>query len=312
MLNSGAKQVNNIEKIDLYTIDDFVIGNIYSNSEIASGFKVSNMGGMRRSTATHSLVLIAKHTSPLYDDQWTEDGVLNYTGMGTVGNQSIDFGQNKTLLNAKENGIRVYLFESYKDNEYYFCGEVELCGDVYIDHELDSEGNNREVIKFPLRRIDGIANTIVNKSDVDNSEKIKEKIVHKLSQEEIKDIIKYVNPNVNAKEVKTLYRERNQYIVEYTKNRSNGICDLCGKEAPFKDKNGRPYLESHHVITLAEDGPDAIYNTVAICPNCHRRIHILKDKNDLAKLQNVILDYLLAEKDKENIEKYNELFSQGE
>ena len=101
------------------SIDDLIIGSIYSNNEIASTFKCSNMGGMRRSIATNSLVLIAKHVNPLYDDQWTEEGILNYTGMGTIGDQSISFGQNKTLATAKQNNIKVYLFESYKENEYY-------------------------------------------------------------------------------------------------------------------------------------------------------------------------------------------------
>ena len=70
-------------------------------------------------------------------------------------------------------------------------------------------------------------------------------------------------------------------------------------------------MESHHVITLAEGGPDVIYNTVAICPNCHRKIHVLKDKKDILKLQKVILKYLLDEEDKESIEKYNELFEKN-
>ena len=111
-----------------------------------------------------------------------------------------------------------------------------------------------------------------------------------------------------TKEVKTTYRERNQYIAEYTKERANGICDLCGKEAPFKDKNGRPYLESHHVITLAENGPDAIYNTVAICPNCHRKIHVLHKQEDIDKLSEMIMKYLVSDEDEENIKKWNELF----
>lgn len=289
-------------------IEDFEIGNIYSNNEIASTFKCSNMGGMRRSLATNSLVLIAKHTNPLYDDQWTEEGILNYTGMGTVGNQSITFGQNKTLAASKQSGIKVYLFESYKDNEYYYCGEVQLCDNIYTDYEIDNDGNTREVIKFPLKRVDDAAYTIINQDDVKNSEKVKEKIVRKLSQEEIKDKIKNIKSRVVTKEVKTIYRERNQFIAEYTKNRAKGICDLCGKEAPFNDKNGRPYLESHHVITLAEGGPDVVYNTVAICPNCHRKIHILKDKNDILKLQKIILRYLLDDEDSENIKRYNELF----
>lgn len=290
------------------TIDDFVIGNIYSNNEIANAFKCSNMGGMRRSIATNSLVLIAKHVNPLYDDQWTEDGLLNYTGMGTVGDQSVSFGQNKTLATAKQNNIKVYLFESYKENEYYFFGEVELCGSIFTAKELDADGNLRNVLKFPLRRIDDSNKTIINIEDIENSEKEKAKIVRKLSQEAIKEKVKNIKSNVVTKEVKTVYRERNQFIAEYTKNRANGICDLCGEPAPFFDKNGKPYLESHHVITLANGGPDVIYNTVAICPNCHRRIHILNNREDTEKLEKILLKYLLADEDEENIIKYNELF----
>ena len=289
-------------------IDNLIIGNIYSNKDIANNFKCSLMGGMRRSKTTNSLVLIAKHDNPLYDDEWTEDGILNYTGMGTIGDQSIDFGQNKTLKNAKKQGIKVYLFESYKENEYYFCGEVELCGKIYSAYELDSEGNNRKVIKFPLKKKDNKIKVLVDKEDLENSEKIKEKKAQKLSKEELKGKLKNVNPKVTSKEVKTIYRERNPLVAEYTKKRSKGICDLCGKEAPFKDKNGNPYLESHHVITLSEGGPDAIYNTVSICPNCHRKIHVLKRKEDIKKLEQIILKYLLEDEDTENIKKYEELF----
>lgn len=297
------------EEINNYSgIEDLVIGNIYSNSEIANTFKCSNMGGMRRSLDTNSLVLIAKHNNPLYDDQWTDDGILNYTGMGTVGDQNIQFAQNKTLAIAKNEGIKVYLFESYKDNEYYYAGEVELCGSIYQADEIDAEGNIRKVVKFPLRRIDITKPIIVKKEDIELSETLKLKEVKKLSQEEIKEKAKMVNPEVSTKEVVTVYRERSQVIAEDTKNRANGICDLCGEEAPFKDKNGKPYLESHHVITLAEDGLDAIYNTVAICPNCHRRIHVLKSKEDTEKLEKVILKYLLSDNDKENIIKFEELF----
>lgn len=34
-----------------------------------------------------------------------------------------------------------------------------------------------------------------------------------------------------------------------------------------------PYLEIHHVKTLATGGADTVDNTVAICPNCHRELH---------------------------------------
>ena len=293
-----------------WSIDDLVVGNVYSNNEIASTFKCSNMGGMRRSKETNSLVLIAKHNNPLYDDHWTEDGILNYTGMGTEGDQSIEFAQNKTLTISKREGIKVYLFESYKDNEYYYNGEVELVGIPYQSDEIDINGNMRKVIKFPLKRVDPSIDIIVNIDDVLKSEQEKVKEVRKHSVEDIKEKAKTAENNKSSvKEVKTIYRDRNQYIAEFTKERANGVCDLCGKEAPFKDKNGKPYLESHHVVTLAENGPDAIYNTVAICPNCHRKIHVLNKKEDMDKLAKVILNYLLADDDQDNVKKCEDLFN---
>jgi len=291
-------------------IDDLIIGNIYSNSEITNTFKCSNMGGMRRSKETNSLVLIAKHNNPLYDDQWTDNGILNYTGMGTENDQSIEFAQNKTLTISKREGIKVYLFESYKDNEYYFDGEVELAGTPFQSEETDINGNLRKVIKFPLRRVDSSKSIVVDIEDVLKSEQEKVKEVRKYTIDEIREKAnKAENHNTSTKEVKTVYRERNQYISEFTKERAKGICDLCEKEAPFKDKNGRPYLETHHVITLAENGPDAIYNTVAICPNCHRKIHVLQKKEDMEKLSKVIMKYLLNEQDEKNIKKWEELFN---
>lgn len=301
---------NYSDEMDHYCgIEDLIVGNIYSNSEIANTFKCSNMGGMRRSKETNSLVLIAKHNNPLYDDQWTDDGILNYTGMGTENDQSISYVQNKTLTIAEREGIKVYLFESYKDNEYYYDGEVKLAGTPYQSEEADINGAIRKVIKFPLKRLDQTKSLIIDIEDIEKSENEKLKEVRKFDSSKIKNRAKIAeSENISTKEVKTIYRERNQYIAEYTKERANGVCDLCGKEAPFKDKNGRPYLESHHVITLAENGPDAIYNTVAICPNCHRKIHVLHQKEDIDKLSKVIMKYLLTDDDKENIKKWEELF----
>ena len=59
---------------------------------------------------------------------------------------------------------------------------------------------------------------------------------------------------------------------------ANGSCELCGNPAPFFSSGNEPYLESHHVKTLADGGPDIIENTVALCPNCHRACHYGKEK----------------------------------
>lgn len=298
------------DELDNYCgIDDLIVGEIYSNSEISNTFKCDFMRGMRPSKSTNSLVLIAKHNNPLYDDKWTDEGILNYTGTGKIGDQSISQAQNKALFLAKQEGVKVYLFESWKDNEYYYVGEVELVGSPYQVEEPDENGDMRLVLKFPLKRVDSSIPIVIDINDVEKNELEKIKEIRKLSFHDIKEKAKLAESNnISTREVRTTYRERNQFIAEHTKERANGICDLCGNEAPFNDKNGRPYLESHHVITLANNGPDAIYNTVAICPNCHRKVHVLNSKEDMKKLEKVILKYLLADNDEENIIKYNDLF----
>lgn len=66
---------------------------------------------------------------------------------------------------------------------------------------------------------------------------------------------------------------RSEAVKIYVQRRSEGICEACGKVAPFRTKNGRPYLEPHHTRRMADGGPDEPQNVAAICPNCHKEIH---------------------------------------
>jgi 5-methylcytosine-specific restriction enzyme A len=61
---------------------------------------------------------------------------------------------------------------------------------------------------------------------------------------------------------------------------AKGICECCMHPAPFKTADG-PFLEVHHVHQLADRGPDTVANAVAICPNCHRRLHYGIDAYEL-------------------------------
>lgn len=82
----------------------------------------------------------------------------------------------------------------------------------------------------------------------------------------------------------TIQRKRNPYLPEQVKRRADGVCELCGKQLDYHDYAGRPYLEAHHIIPLAEDGIDDLSNMVALCPNCHKRMHIVKDPKDIKRL----------------------------
>ena len=90
-------------------------------------------------------------------------------------------------------------------------------------------------------------------------------------------------------------RKRNQFLAELAKRQANGVCQLCGNSLDYCDSAGRPYLEAHHIVPLAVDGADAITNMTALCPNCHRKMHIVGDRNDIEKLkkqQSFNSDYL--------------------
>lgn len=70
----------------------------------------------------------------------------------------------------------------------------------------------------------------------------------------------------------TIY-SRDPKVKAWVLKRANGICELCKQPAPFTCADGLPYLEVHHIRPLAEGGLDTPFNTVAICPNCHRELH---------------------------------------
>ena len=71
--------------------------------------------------------------------------------------------------------------------------------------------------------------------------------------------------------------------------RADGHCELCGAAAPFLMESEEPYLESHHIVWLAEGGSDTPENTVALCPNCHRELHFGADrKNKSDHLRRVV------------------------
>lgn len=83
-------------------------------------------------------------------------------------------------------------------------------------------------------------------------------------------------PAGNAKPVglivSTTQYVRDTKVRAWVLREAKGVCECCMQPAPFDTADG-PFLEVHHVRQLAEQGPDTTCNAVAICPNCHRRLH---------------------------------------
>jgi hypothetical protein len=66
---------------------------------------------------------------------------------------------------------------------------------------------------------------------------------------------------------------RSAKVKEYVKSRADGVCEGCGDPAPFTSKTGEPYLHAHHVHEVSEGGSDTVDSVIALCPNCHYKIH---------------------------------------
>ena len=92
----------------------------------------------------------------------------------------------------------------------------------------------------------------------------------------------YKNSIVKVRTYKTTAtgRSTSTAIHSYAIQRSKGICESCDEAAPFTTKNGRPYLEVHHLIPICKGGPDHPENVAAVCPNCHRRTEKSQDSDE--------------------------------
>ena len=264
------------------------IGAELTNEEMRRLFKCGNMGGMRRSKQTGTLVIISDDTKGLYRDVW-KNGVLHYTGMGKVGDQVLEGNQNGTLYYSDTNGVEIHLFEVLKKAVYTYRGVVKLVDEPYKGRQPDDNGNMRDVWMFPVMPVSEVSRSV--------SHELTEQEITKLSDKELARYTVVKNVNKEPKTAETIVYYRDPYLKQMVKRIAEGKCQYCGEEAPFLDKQGEPYLEAHQVIRLADGGKDAIDNVVAICPNCHRRVHVLNDEVDTIVLEGI------ADRNKKKLEK---------
>lgn len=130
-------------------IEELIKGHIYKREDLRNAFGGSFYRGMNKCNKTNTLVLISKHTSNrIYGDLF-QNNQLIYTGEGQKGDQTYT-GANKDLLHSEENNLPVYLFVVFKEQQYTYYGRVHLNGTPYFENELDVDGNDRKVIRFPL------------------------------------------------------------------------------------------------------------------------------------------------------------------
>ena len=248
----------------------FKIGQSYAREEILPflGSK-QRFSGIVYGSAEPALVAVftgSRHgASAGYQDHWNDDGSFSYCGQGTKGDQRL-MGANRILVDRLRT---VLLFETWRPRQTWkgrnrFRGEYLVAGYHWERGQEDrSEDQLLIVTLVPARSpIDNAVQR--DASPADNKVDLEE-----LRQRATDASRSSVPSQISATE----YRARSDMVAQYARARAQGTCEKCGHPAPFVTPRGEPYLEVHHVLRLADDGPDDIFHVAAICPNCHREAH---------------------------------------
>nr|WP_321360639.1 hypothetical protein [uncultured Hyphomonas sp.] len=203
-----------------------------------------------------------------YKDGWLDDGkTYLYTGEGQRGDMVFK-GGNAAIRDHAARGKSLLLFQALgKSRPVRFLGYFN-CASWEFGQGVDTDGALRQTIQFQLVRDDTATN--------DDEEFEDEKAEKGASLEDLRKAAYKALPaprNATPKAAAGLYRKRSAAVKAYVLARAAGVCELTGEPAPFKTKDGKPYLEIHHTLRLSDGGPDHPRWVAAISPNAHREIH---------------------------------------
>lgn len=202
-----------------------------------------------------------------YSDGWRADGVYDYTGEGQTGDMQFVRG-NRAIRDHASDGCDLLLFEATPTKGLYrFVGSFASAGWDFRA-SVDRDGKDRKAIVFQLVPVTQVGTG--EAKELSQQAPPTEALLSELRQQAY---AASAAPAGNPKDVRRNYYERSARVKAYVLARAAGSCEACGKEAPFRRKNGTPYLEPHHTRRVADGGPDHPQWVGAVCPSCHREIH---------------------------------------
>lgn len=251
----------------------FQLGGIYDRkTEINGLFGGNHQNGISKSRSYPAVFIFTGETGEQYGytDGWNEDkSAYLYTGEGKRGNMTLD-GNNLAIAEHAQTGRALYLFKSLgKSKGYRFEGEFS-CADIFRRTQLDELKKERSALVFRLVPDSDSSPEQSNEVDVKDDADIPSSLDAARQAAVAACTPEATEPGQSAP--RKIY-QRSRKVTHYVLMRAEGICECCLKPAPFLKKDGKPYLEPHHVNRLSDGGLDHPRYVGAICPNCHREIH---------------------------------------
>jgi len=219
-----------------------------------------------------------------YHDSFQENGTYWYTGEGQRGDMTLTRG-NRAILEHEKRGRTLELFEHEDRGLFRYQGRAQ-----YLKHheELrpDADGASRRAIVFELELLPVLETTVDRARATDTPSPR-----WKMPLDQLRSLALAAAPRGAPTHARIrILRVRSDAVRLYVQRRANGVCELCEVPAPFKRRDGTPFLEAHHLDRISDGGPDHPAHVAAVCPNCHRAVHCASDgstRND--RLRNIVL-----------------------
>lgn len=243
----------------------FEIDRVYNRrADIHAQFGGQQQGGII-TPANHSLVIIITGEEGLehgYADRHRPDGVFEYFGEGQTGDMQWVRG-NRAIRDHSADGRSLLLFRA-ETAGLRFQGELIYAGH-HVERALDRGGHLRDAIVFELRYLEAVEEAVASLKGDDQEVGLIE--LRRRAYAAVS-----VNTTGTTSTSRTVY-VRSRDVKAYVAARAAGLCEGCSQPAPFDRPDGSPYLEPHHIRRVSDGGPDHPAFVVALCPNCHRRVH---------------------------------------
>jgi len=260
-------------------------GDTIDNDTLRAVFSCGHAGTIRRSLKTSSIVIVSDHTSSPYEDTWVNN-FFHYTGRGLAGKQALSLPENKILVDAKTHGVSLYLFEVFEEGHYVYMGEVELSDRPFLSRQTDSEKNTRDVYIFPLKLTGQKRPPLRYRELEETQEELARRAAHPSDPADPGSRPPYSMKGRRMHNAPSLAPDKAPLVSGNAQRKAQGTCQLCNQPAPFRTPDGEPYLETHHIVSLKNHGRESPENVAVLCPNCHRKMHILNLPADVATLKN--------------------------
>ncbi|WP_428031541.1 HNH endonuclease [Ancylobacter sp.] len=201
-----------------------------------------------------------------YSDRLRADGVFEYFGEGQIGDMQMVRG-NRQIGGHAAAGKSLLLFRKDRSGRLRFEGEW-VCENVLERDAPDRNRAMRRAFVFELRPLEAV------KVEVDKDKRLQVEEHIDVLRSQAMAAAKMAAPSDTV--FRTVY-ERSIAVRRYVLARAKGLCEGCAACAPFNRPDGTPYLEPHHIRRVSDGGPDDPRHVIALCPNCHRRVHAADD-----------------------------------